>query len=159
ISQSSIATRRIRRSAAMAQGLVERVLGKPAWIDQVADAAQPVVNNIFNNTGAVGRTAKDFLNGVWLGHSLHPALTDVPLGAWTLAQILDVVSASRGDDPTLDTAADLALGTGVVAAVGAAVTGITDWSEVGGIQRRLGLVHGLLNAAGLTLNLGSLAIR
>jgi len=138
---------------------VERLLSQPAWIDQVADAVQPVVNNLFNNTGEVGRTAKDFLNGVWLGHNLHPVITDVPIGTWTLAQILDVVSASRGDDATLDAAADLALGTGIVAAVAAAVTGITDWSEVGGIQRRAGLVHGLLNAAGLTLNVGSLAIR
>ncbi|HMA37480.1 MAG TPA: non-heme iron oxygenase ferredoxin subunit, partial [Chloroflexia bacterium] len=105
------------------------------------------------------RVAKDLLNGVWLGHPLHPVITDVPIGAWTTAEVLDVVSAGRGGDPGLDAASDLALGLGVVAAVGAAMTGFTDWSEVGGVQRRLGLVHGLINALGLGLNLASLALR
>ena len=43
----------------MARGLVERLLSQPAWIDQVADAVQPVVNNLFNNSGEAGRVAKD----------------------------------------------------------------------------------------------------
>jgi nitrite reductase/ring-hydroxylating ferredoxin subunit len=76
-----------------------------------------------------------------------------------MTELLDLVSAASGDDPGLDAASDLALGAGIVAALGAAVTGITDWSDVGGAHRRLGLAHGLMNVAGVTLNLGSLALR
>jgi nitrite reductase/ring-hydroxylating ferredoxin subunit len=76
-----------------------------------------------------------------------------------MTQLLDLISAARGDDPGLDAAADIALGAGIVAAVGAAVTGITDWSDVGGAHRRMGLAHGLINTVGLTFNLGSLALR
>src|SRR5213596_2180425 len=123
------------------------------WLDPAGDALRSAINNAFE--GDTGRTLKDVLNGVWLGHPLHPVITDVPIGAWTTAQVLDVISAQRGDDAGLDEAADLALGLGVVAAVGAAATGLTDWSEVGGVQRRLGLVHGLINVAGLGLNLAS----
>jgi nitrite reductase/ring-hydroxylating ferredoxin subunit/uncharacterized membrane protein len=143
----------------MAKGLVEQLLAKQAWVDQVADALQPIINDLFNNSGQAGRTVKDALNGVWLGHPVHPMITDVPVGAWTLAQVFDVVSAQRGDDAGLDNASDLAVGVGVVAAVGAAATGFTDWSEVGGIQRKMGLVHGLLNAVSLVFYLGSLALR
>lgn len=143
----------------MAKGLVEQLLAKQAWVDQVADVLQPIINNLFNNSGQAGRTAKDALNGVWLGHPFHPMITDVPVGAWTLAQVFDVVSAQRGDDAGLDTASDLAVGVGFVAAVGAAATGFTDWSEVGGVQRKMGLVHGLLNGVSLVFYLGSLALR
>jgi nitrite reductase/ring-hydroxylating ferredoxin subunit/uncharacterized membrane protein len=143
----------------MAKGLVEQLLAKQAWIDQVADVLQPGIENLFNNSGEAGRSVKDALNGVWLGHPVHPMITDVPVGAWTLAQIFDVVSAQRGDDEGLDRASDLAVGVGVVAAVGAAATGFTDWSQVGGIQRKMGLAHGLLNAVSLVFYLGSLALR
>src|SRR5205823_1211508 len=59
----------------------------------------------------------------------------------------------------LDAAADIALGAGIVAALGAAITGLTDWSDVGGAQRRLGMAHALTNVAGLTLSATSLALR
>jgi nitrite reductase/ring-hydroxylating ferredoxin subunit/uncharacterized membrane protein len=143
----------------MAKGLVEQLLAKQAWVDQVADALQPIISGLFNNSGQAGRTAKDALNGVWLGHPLHPMITDVPVGAWTLAQVFDVVSAQRGDDEGLDRASDLAVGVGFLAAAGAAVTGFTDWSEVEGVQRKVGLVHGLLNGVSLVFYLGSLALR
>src|SRR5205085_2726276 len=59
----------------------------------------------------------------------------------------------------LDMAADITLGAGIVAAMGAAVTGFTDWSDVGGSHRRMGMAHALINVAGLTLDIGSLALR
>lgn len=143
----------------MAKGPVEQFVNSQTWIDPLADAVQPVINNLFNGAGAAGRTAKDFLNGVWLGHSLHATLSDVPIGAWMMAEVLDAASASQGDDAGLDKAADLALGVGVVGAVAAAATGLTDWSEVGGIQRKLGLTHALINVVSLVLNASSLAFR
>src|SRR5581483_4530798 len=55
--------------------------------------------------------------------------------------------------------ADWALGVGVAAALPAAAAGVADWSAIGGSQRRLGLVHGLLNGVGLGCMLGSLLAR
>ncbi len=143
----------------MATGLSQEIIDRQKWLDSVADAIQPIISNVFNNAGEAGRTAKDLLNGVWLGHPLHPLITDVPVGAWTITQLFDLVSIARGDDEGLDNAADLALGAGILAAVGAAVTGLTDWSDIGGEQRRMGLAHALINSVGLTLNVGSLALR
>src|SRR6185295_10081243 len=88
--------------------------------------------------------------GVWLGHPLHPVLTDLPLGAWTTGLVLDAV-ASVNRDRGMERAADVAIAVGLAGAAGAAVTGLTDWSETDGRSRRTGLVHGLLNIAATTL--------
>ena len=99
---------------------------------------------------AVPQPVRNVLDGVWLGNPLHPALTDVPLGAWTAAAALDVVGHE---------AADEALTVGVLAAVPAALTGLNDWSHLKGESRQLGVVHALVNSGALTLNIGSLALR
>ena len=143
----------------MPTGIVQAIVDRQKWLDDLSDAIQPLVNDLFSSGGETGHVVKDLLNGVWLGHPLHPVITDVPVGAWTLTELLDLISAARGDDPGLDAASDISLAAGIVAALGAAVTGITDWSDVGGAQRRMGLAHGLINVVGLTLNLGSLALR
>src|SRR5436190_3470478 len=143
----------------MATGIVQAIVDRQPWLDDLSDVVQPIINQAFSSGGEAGHMVKDFLNGVWLGHPLHPVITDVPIGAWTMTELLDLVSAARGDDPGLDMAADITLGAGIVAAVGAAVTGITDWSDVGGSHRRLGMAHALINVAGLTLDIGSLALR
>src|SRR3954467_216886 len=133
----------------MAKGLLEQLVNAQPWIDQVSDALQPVINGAFNNSGAVGRRAKDLLNGVWLGHPLHPVITDVPIGAWTMSQVFDLLSMVQGGDDSMDAAADVTLGTGILAALGAAVTGIADWSDIdGGPRRRMGMAHALINVAG-----------
>jgi nitrite reductase/ring-hydroxylating ferredoxin subunit/uncharacterized membrane protein len=88
---------------------------------------------------------------VWLGHPLHPVLTDIPVGAWTAAMILDAAGE--------DSAADLAVTVGLVGAAGSAVTGLTDWQATDGSARRVGLVHGLLNATATTLFVASMVSR
>jgi nitrite reductase/ring-hydroxylating ferredoxin subunit/uncharacterized membrane protein len=90
------------------------------------------------------------MHGVWLGHPLHPVFTDLPLGAWTTGLVLDAV-ASMNRDSGMERAADVAIAVGLAGAAGAAVTGLTDWSETSGRSRRTGLVHGLLNIAATTL--------
>ncbi|HET6312841.1 MAG TPA: Rieske 2Fe-2S domain-containing protein [Chloroflexia bacterium] len=143
----------------MATGVAQAIIDRQKWLDDISDKVQPLINNTFSSGGEVGKVAKDFLNGVWLGHPLHPVITDVPVGGWTITQLLDVISMLRGGDDGLDAAADIALGAGIVAAVGAAVTGLADWSDVGGSHRRMGMAHALLNVGGLTLNVASLALR
>ncbi|MEO8285066.1 MAG: Rieske 2Fe-2S domain-containing protein [Chloroflexota bacterium] len=144
----------------MSTGVVQSIVDKQTWLDDVSNAIQPAISEIFANAGEPGKVAKDFLNGVWLGHPLHPVITDVPIGAWTMTQVFDALSILRGGDDALDMASDVTLGAGIVTAVAAAVTGIVDWSDVRkGSRRRIGLAHALLNVGGLTLNLGSLGLR
>ena len=79
---------------------------------------------------------KDVLHGVWLGHPLHPLLTDLPIGFWTSAFVLDIVGGRRARP-----AAEALVGLGVVSAVPTAVSGLADWSELNSPERRSGGVH------------------
>ncbi len=96
---------------------------------------------------------KDALQGTWMGHALHPLLTDMVIGTWTSALLLDLTGGSGGDR---------LVAAGVVCAVPTALTGATDWADVetrDPAARRVGIVHGLANAAALGLQLWSLAAR
>lgn len=95
---------------------------------------------------------RDLLHGTWLGHTLHPVLVQVPVGSWISAGVLDAI-------PPLRPAATVLIGTGVTAAVPAALAGAADWSEQGIGVRRLGAVHALGNTAALGLYVGSLVAR
>jgi nitrite reductase/ring-hydroxylating ferredoxin subunit/uncharacterized membrane protein len=134
---------------------LSRIVESPA-IDRLADPLSKAVRNAYEAAGPGGQRAKNAVHGVWLGHPLHPVLTDVPIGAWTTALALD---ASANGDPGMRRAATFAIGVGLVGALGAAVTGLTDWSETGGRARRTGLIHGLLNVAATTLFATSFTLR
>ena len=124
-----------------------RVIDQPA-LDQVAQPLSVAVREAYEVAGPIGREAKNALHGVWLGHPLHPVFTDVPVGAWSTALALDC--AANGD-PGMRKAATFAMGVGLLGALGAAVTGLTDWSETDGESRRTGLIHGLLNITATSL--------
>lgn len=141
----------------MAQTKLDVVANQP-WLDSVGQPLSEAVRAVFRNAGPAGQAAKNALHGVWLGHPLHPVLTDVPLGAWTTALAFDAREIATGDD-AYGRGADFALGVGLVAAVGAAVTGLNDWSETEGRSRRLGLLHGLLNLSATALVATSYALR
>src|SRR5664280_673638 len=82
---------------------------------------------------------RNFLNGTWLGEPLHVVLTDLPVGAWTVAMVFDLLDLIL-DRREFASAADASIGIGVVGAAGAAATGMTDWSDVDPPARRLGSV-------------------
>jgi nitrite reductase/ring-hydroxylating ferredoxin subunit len=71
---------------------------------------------------------------------------------------LDLVSLNAEPDGIAQ-GADIAMALGILGATGAAVTGLTDWSDLEGIDRRVGLMHGLLNSGILITNIGSLVLR
>jgi nitrite reductase/ring-hydroxylating ferredoxin subunit/uncharacterized membrane protein len=119
---------------------------------------QTWVRSLFSNGGETGKQVKNFLNGTWLGHPLHPVLTDVPVGAWVSTSVLDTV-ASLTEDESMERAADITLSVGLMAAAGAAVTGLTDWADTYGQQRKLGLLHGLTMGAAVTAYTSSLLSR
>jgi nitrite reductase/ring-hydroxylating ferredoxin subunit len=98
-----------------------------------------------------GRHVFDLLHGRVAGHALHPALSDLPIGLGAGAVLLDVAGE--------DQAAGI-LGAGIVASsVAAAATGVADWTVSDGRDRRVGLLHGILQTAGLALQVGSLGLR
>jgi nitrite reductase/ring-hydroxylating ferredoxin subunit/uncharacterized membrane protein len=89
---------------------------------------------------------------------LHPALTDVPVGAWTAALVFDGLDVATGKEP-IRHAADASLVLGTLGAFGASVTGLSDWRYLSGGSRRMGVAHALLNTIGLILSIVSLILR
>jgi nitrite reductase/ring-hydroxylating ferredoxin subunit/uncharacterized membrane protein len=85
-------------------------------------------------------------------------LTDVPLGSWTAALVLDALDEISGQDG-FGHGADAAVAVGLVGAVAAAVTGMADWQHLDGEERRVGLLHGLLNTSAAVLYTRSLVLR
>lgn len=142
----------------MATEALIKVVEQQKALDQLSDQIQPLVQNAFKSAGPAGRELKNILHGTWLGHPLHPALTDVPLGAWTAALALDAMESISGRKE-LRAGADAAIAIGLVGAAGAAVTGLTDWSEINGRARKVGLLHGLLNVGATVLYSTSLVLR
>jgi nitrite reductase/ring-hydroxylating ferredoxin subunit/uncharacterized membrane protein len=131
-------------------------------LDPLATAIQGVVQKLL---AAGGAPVRNLLHGTWLGHPLHPLITDVPTGAWTVALALDLVSvgrrpsAERGSDRGNERGADAAIAVGIVGAVGAAAAGWADWSDTADDPKALGLAHALLNGGALGLYTASFAAR
>jgi nitrite reductase/ring-hydroxylating ferredoxin subunit/uncharacterized membrane protein len=124
-------------------------LEQQPWLDKAGSYLTELLQPLLDLPEA--RPVKDFLHGTWLGHSLHPVLTDLPIGFWSGSLLLDLVGAGRS--------AGVLSAAGSAAAVATAVTGVTDWTVTDGREKRLGLLHGLLNVAGLGLQLASLQAR
>lgn len=108
---------------------------------------------------AVSRVTRDdrvkgILSGTPLGHRLHPALTDVPIGCWASATIVDLVGGPGGR-----AAARRLVALGVLAALPTALTGASDWEDSEPASRRVGLVHAAANTAGLVLQAASWSAR
>jgi nitrite reductase/ring-hydroxylating ferredoxin subunit len=114
--------------------------------------AKPVAAAV--GRGVRPRAVRNLLSGTYIGHPLHPMLTDVPIGAWGMSALLDTVGGR-----TAERAADLLVAAGVLAAVPTAASGLNDWSDTYGSDTRVGLVHAAVNTAALTLYAASLSSR
>jgi nitrite reductase/ring-hydroxylating ferredoxin subunit/uncharacterized membrane protein len=100
----------------------------------------------FSNVVRPGIT-RDLLAGTWLAHPLHPMLTDVTIGTWSSALMLDFLGGERAQE-----ASDALIGLGALAAIPTAVTGLSDLSDVVRKEdRSVGTAHALGNAAALVL--------
>jgi uncharacterized membrane protein len=120
-----------------------------AFLDPVADWLGPAVRPVVSST-----QVRDFLRGRWLGHALHPLLTDLPLGAWLCTSLLDMF----GDRRSRPVAEGL-LAFGVAAAVPTALSGAAEWTATAGRERRVGTLHAGTNAIALGLYSASLLAR
>ncbi len=134
--------------------------------DSTDPAPQPVDERIqkvldkalYGGGHPAAQQARNFLNGTWLGEPLHAVLTDIPVGAWTVAMVFDALETTVGGRK-FARAADTSIAVGLAGAAGAALTGMTDWSDVDPPARRRGFVHGLLNLGGTALFVTSLVLR
>src|ERR671927_1119992 len=125
-------------------------LGEMRLLDQPAKALAAVSRLALPEGGL-----KDFLRGKWMGHPFHPAATDVPIGAWTSASVLDLVGGKHAQP-----AADILVAVGIAAAVPTAASGLADWSAIEQPEaKRVGVVHGLANNVTLGVYIASLAAR
>lgn len=110
--------------------------------------------------GRPGKWLQDFLNGSWLGHTLHAVLVDVVIGAATAALLLDVLRAFFGVDG-LEHAATWIIGLATLAALGAVLTGLTDYKDTApsSSERDVTGLHGLTNIVATVLFAVSLVQR
>jgi nitrite reductase/ring-hydroxylating ferredoxin subunit len=139
--------------------------GDSSPLHQLTDALESV--SLLDEPGkAIGKfvrgtispgALKDALSGTWLGHALHPMLTDVVIGSFMSASLLDILG---GDDD--GRAAERLLSVGIAAYGPTALSGVNDWadSEIADpAVRRVGLVHAASNAVALSLYTSSLVAR
>src|SRR3954466_9345398 len=92
---------------------------------------------------------KDALSGTWLGHALHPMLTDVVIGSLLSTTLLDVLGGAADGR-----AGERLIGVGLAAYGPTALTGVNDWADTEPVSdgvRRAGLVHAATNATAATL--------
>jgi nitrite reductase/ring-hydroxylating ferredoxin subunit/uncharacterized membrane protein len=120
-------------------------------LDPVVDGALGAGRRLTGSSDAV----KNLLSGTWLGHRLHPLMTDAVIGPWLSAWLLDL-AGGRGSEK----AADRLVAVGVAAYLPTAMAGMSDWSEsTERSQHRSGLVHAAANTVGLGFQIASLVAR
>lgn len=126
-----------QRAGRFADDRLDRLADDGTGLDSLADMLKRAISPIVGDTAP--QSLRDALNGAWLGHPLHPVIVTLPLGAWTLTTLFDLLGEER--------AADLCLVAGLGAAGAAALSGAAQWNDVTDQTRprRIGAVHSLLN--------------
>lgn len=110
------------------------------------DGPGAVMERLLPSSVGPDGSLRPLLGGQWLGHALHPMLTDFPLGAWMSASLLDLVGGKQARP-----ASRRLVGFGILAALPTAATGASDWLSATRRQRRVGVVHAATNSMALGL--------
>jgi uncharacterized membrane protein len=119
--------------------LIEWLERQPRW-EPVAGVADRLAERI--TSGARG----PILRGEWLGHPLHPMLTDLPIGCWTSAMVLDLFAGRRSRP-----AAKMLVGAGVLSTLPTIAAGLADYTGLDGGARRVAVAHATGNAVATAL--------
>jgi nitrite reductase/ring-hydroxylating ferredoxin subunit/uncharacterized membrane protein len=129
-------------------------------LERVSDVLQEAIKAVVGTHRKPPRRLKSFLNGTWFGHPLHPVITDVPIAAWLLTAIFDIIwLVAPAQNHWAGLGAFVAVIVGLLAALGAIATGLTDWSDTYGAERHAGLNHAFFNACAFVLYLVSFILR
>jgi nitrite reductase/ring-hydroxylating ferredoxin subunit/uncharacterized membrane protein len=134
---------------------IESAIARSEGINRTAERVSSLLTTGFQATAL--RPLKLFLNGSWFGHPVHPVLTDIPIGAWTVTILLDLAGLVTGSPVGI--AAAITTGLGLVAALATAATGLMDWMDTDKPERSLGAVHAILNGTGTILFAASFVLR
>ena len=126
-----------------------RRLEDATQLDAAVRAFEPRIRQVFG-TGA--RAA--LLRGDWLGHAVHPPLTDLVLGTWTSAVVLDLCGGSE-----FSAASQRLIGAGLLAVGPTAWAGWAEWSAAGQRDKRVGLVHAVTNGLAIAMYAASWGAR
>ncbi len=124
-------------------------------VKAIANPTYQLLNKAFQETPL--RPLKLFANGALLEHPLHPILTDIPIGAWTIGILLELIALILAV-PNLGLAAGITIGFGVLAALATIFTGLMDWMDVDPPEKAVGAVHGLVNLLATLLFLIAFAL-
>lgn len=119
-------------------GMLTDQIERAKVLDPLAERLSDLVAPLYNRPVLV-----DVASGTPMGHPLHPLLVAIPIGSWTSAFVFD----GLGDAD----AADAMVAFGILSAVPTAYTGLSDWRDTTGAERRVGLVHAAANTAALGL--------
>lgn len=118
---------------------------------RIEDSAQ--LDDLADRLGAVAESAvppgavREGLRGQWLGHPAHPLLTDLPIGFWTSAMVVDLVGGKAGRRT-----ADRLVAAGILAAAPTAYSGLAEMTSLrGDAARRVAAVHAAGNVVGTLL--------
>lgn len=119
-------------------------------------ATDPVVSRLELAAYALLSSSRrrELLQGDWLGHALHPLMTDLPVGFWTSSMVLDLAGGRQ-----MRPASQRLVGLGLASAVPTAVTGLAEWGSAGQREQRVGVVHAAANAVGVGLYAASYRAR
>jgi nitrite reductase/ring-hydroxylating ferredoxin subunit/uncharacterized membrane protein len=140
------------------ESLIDRLVRSQTWLDRLAEFLQKVIGGTYRILGAPGRSLRNLLHGTTLlGHPLHPAITDLPIGAWTVGVVLDLLAVYGHAVPV--EAGSIALLVGLIAALLAVATGYTDFYDTFGQERRVALAHGLTMSTVVVVDIVSLIVR
>jgi uncharacterized membrane protein len=95
------------------------------------------------------------------GHPFHPILVTIPIGAWVVSLIFDLVSNGAGEPEIFVKGAFWLVGIGILGAVVAALFGLMDLLAIprGTPAFRTGLLHMTLNLITVVLFAISFALR
>ncbi|MBV8196140.1 MAG: Rieske 2Fe-2S domain-containing protein [Candidatus Dormibacteraeota bacterium] len=127
----------------MPETLIERVVRRQSWLEPLSDFTQKLASGTYKVLGPMGPPLRNFMHGTWiLRHPLHPALTDIPIGAWTVGVVADYVAHFTARIP--ESAGDIALTIGLVVSLLTLGTGYTDFIDTFALERRFGCAHGML---------------
>ena len=94
---------------------------------------------------------RDLLQGRWLGHPLHAAATDIPIGMLLGSVVLDLIGQP--------TAADITLVGSIIFMVLSAIAGLADYSETDGTALTRATLHATLMTVALVVLIVSAAMR
>ena len=123
----------------MPSPLIRRLIRHTGRLDRPAGFVAKAVDAFYKRA----RPVQSLVNGTWIGHAIHPLLTDVVIGAWTVVLAFDLIGLAV-PNAGLATAAEIALWLGVLAAGGAILTGLTDYKDAFGDEQRIGFLHALV---------------